>query len=32
LSVGEGDAEMLCACSGDEPDMEGAPLSVLETG
>ncbi|WP_246680230.1 hypothetical protein [Mesorhizobium sp. 10.2.3] len=31
LSVGEGDAEMLCVCSGDEPDMEGTLLSVLET-
>jgi transcriptional regulator with XRE-family HTH domain len=31
LSVGEGDAEVLCVCSGEEPDMEGTLLSILDT-
>jgi hypothetical protein len=26
-----GEAGMLCVCSGDEPDIEGTLLSVLET-
>ncbi|MGF6176110.1 helix-turn-helix domain-containing protein [Ensifer sp. 4252] len=30
LSVGEGDAEMLCVCSGDEPDMEKTLLSITD--
>lgn len=28
LSVGEGDAEMLCICSGEEPDMEKTLISL----
>lgn len=28
LSVGEGDAEMLCVCSGEEPDMEKTLISL----
>jgi mannose-6-phosphate isomerase-like protein (cupin superfamily) len=28
LSVGEGDAEMLCICSGEEPEMEQTLLSL----
>lgn len=28
LSVGEGDAEMLCVCSGEEPDMEKTLFSL----
>jgi transcriptional regulator with XRE-family HTH domain len=28
LSVGEGDAEMLCVCSGEEPEMEQTLLSL----
>ena len=32
LDIGDGnDIRMLCVCSGDEPDMEGTLLSVLET-
>ncbi|WP_457587514.1 helix-turn-helix domain-containing protein [Ensifer canadensis] len=30
LSVGEGEAEMLCVCSGDEPDMEKTLLSITD--
>ncbi|KQW33336.1 MULTISPECIES: XRE family transcriptional regulator [unclassified Ensifer] len=30
LSVGDGDAEMLCVCSGDEPDMEKTLLSITD--
>jgi len=30
LSVGEGDAEMLCVCSGDEPDMEQTLIGLNE--
>lgn len=31
LSVGEGDAEMLCICSGEEPDMEKTLFSLNDS-